>query len=396
MNRATAAIVTFAAFAAAACSGGSESSSDTSAVSTTTEVATTVATTVAPTTTALVFDDGPLDEVCGPTIVVQAGDFPHVGVGPLYALLGTGRIVDAERQSVSAPLTRTDGTVENVTIEIRSGGPAVGFRSPISVLADDESIHLAVASTAAALRDRSTLPTRAVLTLTDRSDDAVIIDPATYPDVADVADVAAQGIPVRHVTDAPVIAYLTAMGVLDPNQLEPGSDGLPASFVEAEGTIAQQGDLTLEPALLPTLPQWSRPVRALPAFAAGWASLDDMIVVDAERDRLSDECLGRFVRVLQQAIVAYVDAPAAANAVMSDVRAQFNPLSRLTPELMDNGTQLAVDAGLFDETRSDPPGAIEMAGLDDFLVDLAAALGVETVTADDLVDATYLDVTISR
>jgi len=234
------------------------------------------------------------------------------------------------------------------------------------------------------------------MSLTDRSSDAVIIDPATYPDVTDLASLGTQDIEVRHVTDAPVIQFLTATGVLSPNQLTQGSDELPASFVEADGAIAQQGDVTVEPALLPTLPQWGRPVTALLASEAGWASLDDMLVVDAESERLSDECLGRFVPVVQRSIIAYLDDPTPTNALMSEVRAQFNPLERLTAELLDAGTRLAVDAGVFDVDRPDAPGAIETGQLAVFLGELASATGAVPVAVGDLVDDRFIDTTISR
>lgn len=386
----------------AACSGGADGDADSSTApetsttldapsSTLEPAADTVATTTNPT-----FDDGPLDEVCGDTIVVQTSSFPDVGAGPLYALLGPAPVVDTERQATSAPLTRADGTVEAVTLEIRSGGPAVGFRSPVAVMADDDSIHLAVASTAVSVSDRPLLETRALMTFTDRSRDALIIDPATFPDVASIADVGDQGIEVRHVTDAPVIAFLAADGVIDTEQLVPGSDGLPASFVGAQGAVAQQGDLTIEPVLLPALEQWGRPVTALPAADAGWASLDDLLLADSATERIADECLGRFVRVLQQSVAAYVANPTATNVVMSEARSRFNPLARLTPALLDAGMQIARDAGVFDTALTDPPGTITTDGLSTFLDDLASALGVEPVTVDELVDLRFLDRTISR
>lgn len=391
-------LVVSAALFAASCSGGSDSEPATSApVSppTTTEAPfTSVEATT--TTTILTYADGPLDEVCGDTIVIQTGNFPDVGSGPLYALLGDAPSVDLEQQAVSAPLTRADGTVEAVTLEIHSGGPAVGFRSPIAVMADDETIQLALATTAVTIRDRSLLATSAVMSLTDRSRDALVVDPDVYPDATDVASLGAQGVEIRHVTDAPVITFLSSTGVLSPDQLVAGSDGLPASFVEEGGAVAQQGDLTIEPALLPTLPQWGRPVSALPASDAGWLSLDDMLVVATDADRVSDECLGRLVRVMQQSIAAYVADPTATNVVMSNVRAQFNPLARLTPALLDEGTRLAIDAGVFDMSRSDAPGTIDTADLDVFIGDLATALDVEPVSTEELVDDRFLDLGVAR
>ena len=137
-------------------------------------------------------------------------------------------------------------------------------------------------------------------------------------------------------------------------------------------------------------------MTALPAADAGWESLDDLLLVRDDTGRLSDECLGRFTRVMQQSIAAYVGDPSAANVVMSDARMQFNPLSRLTPELMDAGTQLAIEAGVFDVDREDAPGTVPTDGLDDFVDDLATSLGVDAVASDELVDLSFLDPTIGR
>lgn len=392
-------IVFVTALAVTACSGGGDTAAPTSEPATvpTTEPGpfTTTAATAAP-TTVRVFEDGPLADVCGDTIVLQAADFPDVGAGPLYALLGASPTVDVERQTASAPVSRADGSVEATTLEIRSGGPAVGFRSPVTLMAEDDTIHLALTSTAMAVRDRELLATTAVAATTDRSADALIVDPATHPDIDDVATLGTSGVEVRHVTDAPVISYLESIGALAGPQLVAGSDGLPASFVEAGGAVAQQGDLTVGPALLPSLPQWARPVTALPASTAGWRSLDDVLVVDATEQRLPDDCIGRFVRIVQEWIPAYTAAPTATNAVMSSVRSQFDPLTRLTPELFDAGTRLAIDGGVFDREREAASGAIETDGLDAFLVELADALGVDPVSADDLVDPTYLDPSVTR
>lgn len=399
MSRRIGVVLTAVSVAVAGCSAGSEPEEQTSSSATSVtseEPFTSDGDAAIAATTSLVFDDGPLIDVCGQRVVVQTAGFPDVGAGPLYALLGSSPMIDAERQVVSAPLTRADGTVEETTLEVRSGGPAVGFRSPIALMAEDGTISVALASTAAVVRDASLLETRAVASLTDRSRDALIVDPATYPGLVDIASVGDQNVEVRHVTDAPMIAFLTATGVLRADQLVAGSDGLPASFVEADGAIAQQGDLTVGPALYPTLPQWGRPVDALAAADAGWRSLDDMIVADATSERVSEECLGRLVRVIQQSIVAYVADPMATNRVMSEVRSQFNPLARLTPTLFDTGTQLATDAGVFDTQSDQAPGTILTDDLEVFLADLAAALDVDPVAVDQLVDTRFVDATISR
>lgn len=335
--------------------------------------------------------DGPLGEACPATIAVQAATLPEPAMGPLYSLLGPDPIVDVEAQTVSAPLVRPDGTPEDVVLEIRSGGPAVGFRSPLSLLTSDGGLMLAQVSTAEALRDAETVPSTGVVTLTDRSRDALIVDPATYPDADTVEAVGAAGIEVRHRTDAQVIDYLTAIGALTSEQLVPGFDGEPAAFVQSGGTIAQQGDLLIEPVLFTALPQWGRPVTAIAASASGWDSYDDALVARADDVEGLETCLGRFVPIIQGAIIAYVADPSATNQLMARVRSSFAPLSRLTPELLDAGVVEGTERGVFNTDDDHTVGGFDVERLDRFLPELASALDVDALAADDLVTDQFVD-----
>lgn len=381
----------------ASCSDGDEPSASTDSTGETTTTATTddgespLTSAVEATTTVARIADGPLADECPATIAVQLGGLPDPAMGPLFSLLGPDPEIDVENQTVTAPLVRPDGTIEGVMLELRSGGPAVGFRSPLSLLTADEGLFLAQVSTADALRDAESNPSLAIVTLTDRSRDAIIVDPATYPDVTTLDGVRDAGIEVRHRTDALVIEYLVATGVLAPEQLVDGFDGEPASFVQSGGTIAQQGDLLVEPVLFPALTQWARPVTAIPASASGWAVYDDALVARQGDVDESATCLGRLVPVVQRSLVAYVDDPGPTNQLMASLRTSFAPLSRLTADLMtagvDEGRRLDVFVGGAGQTA----GSFDRERLDSFLPELAEALEVEPLAVDELVTDEFLD-----
>lgn len=375
----------------AACTGGSEAEVPQTVPTTTPPPTTTPLLTPEVTTTVARIADGPLAEVCPSRIVIQTSGLPSVSVGPLYSLLGADPAVDTASQSVSAPLVRPDGSIEDVTLELRSGGPATGFRSPISVFAEDTGIGLVHVSTAVAARDWSILQTQAVVSLTDRSADAVVYDPATYPNVTNWDGLRETSVEIHHVTDAQVFQFLESTGVVSADQLVDGFDGEPAAFVASGGTIAQQGNLAVEPALFPSLAQWARPIATLPAADVGWVSLDDTLAVDVVEQRLSDECVGRFVPIVQRAIVGYLEDPSAINAVMSNIRTQFNPLNRLTPVLFDEGLDVAAGLGVFGVIGSGTIGDIDASRL-------AAFVGSfdELVSVDQLVDNRFIDPAISR
>lgn len=381
------------AVAATACSGSDTQSvpSPTTVEVDTSVVAVDTSTTSSTSTTTPRIEDGPLGEVCPPTVAIQTASLPDPAVGPLHRLLGPDPIVDVTTQRVAAPLVRIDGTVEDVMLEIRSGGPAVGFRNPLVLLAEDPGLLLAQVSTAVAARDAADIASIGVVTLTDRSHDALIVDPTTHPGVETVEAVRDAGIEVRHVTEEPFIAYLAATGSLAAGQLVSGFDGEPAAFVQSGGAISQQGDLLIEPALLPALPQWGRPVTGIAAASAGWAVYDDALVARPADIDDHEVCLGRLVPVIQQAIAAYGADPGPTNMTMADLRSRFAPLARLTPELMDAGVADGREAGVFGDGTSAPLGDFETDRLEAFLPELATALGVDAVTVDDLVTNEFID-----
>ncbi len=344
-----------------------------------------------PTTVLRRTSQGPLIEVCPERVVVQAAGLPSPAVGPLYALLEPDATIDPSTQTVSGPVVRPDGTVEDVTLEIRAGGPAVGFANPLTLLESDDSILLAQVSTAVALRDAALRPSVGVLALTDRSHASVIVDPQTYPNVTTFDDIRSAGLEVRHVTDEAFIAFLASQDELASDQLVSGFDGEPAAFVQAQGMIAQQGDVLVDPALFSSLPQWNRPVRAIAAADVGWWAYDDALVVRPDDlDRFGD-CLGRLIPVVQSAINQYLEDPQPVNSLMSEARVQFAPLSRLSAELMDEGTQLGIDSGVFVTGTTDTIGDFDMNRLDAFGQIAADVFDVAPVPAEDLVTTVFID-----
>ena len=393
------AVAAVLALMTAGCSGSADSESGTASslapgTAVTTPISAASERSIPSTTVSPGYVDGPLAEVCPSSLVVQTSGLPEATMGPLYALLGAAPVVDVEQQRTTAPLTRPDGTVEDVTLEVRSGGPAVSFRSPIAVMAEDPDVVMGLTSLSAAVDARSVLEATGVVTLTERSGAAVVFDPATYPDIETFDDIRAAAVEVHHVTDAPVVDYLRAVGALDEAQLVGGFDGEPAAFVAAQGAIAQVGDVTVDGALLPAVPQWARPVATLAAAEAGWEDFDELLMAASDDERLSDECLGRLVRVVQLAIDDYVADPAPTIELMANLRTQFNPLNRITAPVMTAGFELAIENGVFSRS-ADPTGATHPATLDAFLNELTGALGVGALAPDDVVSDRFIDPTIT-
>ncbi|MEL6890527.1 MAG: hypothetical protein AAFP84_02945 [Actinomycetota bacterium] len=334
------------------------------------------------------FEDGPLADVCPATIVVQIESLPSVEHGPLFSLLPAGPTIDEGGQRVSGPLRRPDGQVEDVTLELRAGGPAVSFRSPVALQADDE-IHLAETSYVE-LASRTDLSATGVVGLTSAGHDMVMWDPETYPNIEDLDDIRTAGVEVRHVTGEPFIAFLAANGVLDAEQLVPDADGGPAAFVTADGAIARQGDSMLDSELFAVLPQWDRPVRFALASTRGWLDADDLLAVSGD-GRLGEDCIGRLVPIIQRAIAFYVGQPGPTNELMAEVRRRFTPLDRVSANLLDAAAQSAIDTGVLGDTVDGVVGGIDLDRLSDFAPALGTALEQELRNVDEAVTTVFLD-----
>lgn len=384
-----------AVVAAASCSGGNdvvqapEATTTTSAVTTIAAEFTEIATTVPERES---FADGPLADVCPDTIIVQIDDLPSVEHGALFRLLGSDPAIDDGGQIVSAPLVRSDGTVEAIVLEIRAGGPAVEFRAPIDVMATDQSITLAEASTAEAVDAASAFPTVGVVTLTDISHQMLMWDPVTYPDVASIDDLAATGAGILHVTGERFIDFLVDHGSLTAETLTDGFFGEPAAFVAAGGALAQQGDALVEPFLFPALPQWAAPINFALAADFGWDSYDDSLVTTPEFSASNRQCLGRLIPVIQESMIAYSADAGPTNLLMASIRELFNPLTRAAPELLDQGAVTATSMGIFGGGPDGVVGSFDSDRATAF-VDL---ISDGSVSAEELMTNDFIDLDVTQ
>ncbi|MEM1333806.1 MAG: hypothetical protein AAGG08_10135, partial [Actinomycetota bacterium] len=374
------------------------------------------------------FEDGPLADVCPARIVIQTGTLPLMRLGPLYALVGAAPEVDGGGRSVTGRLTRPTGEVEDVELEVRTGGPAISFRSPLDVLRTDPSVHVGVVGLAdlAIGSAESATPGdgvgegdgdgfedgRAVVTvaaLAPSNDAAVIWDPAARPDIATLDDVATSGIEVRHVAGEPAVEFLVTRGHLDPDQMVAGGGSGLAAFVTGAGQVARVGDALADPPLFRSLPEWGRPVAVGPLVDAGWADVDPVVVVRRPSTRevgrsgpdpegpatgaLVEWCLGRLVPVIQASIDAYLGEPGPTNELMATVRGLVDPLDRTTGALFD-----AAAAGAAEQDWPAGVGVIDQGAAAAFLVELADAVAPADLTVSDvdaLIDPRFWDVAAS-
>ena len=269
-----------------------------------------------------------LSDVCPATVVVQTDWNPEADHGHLYELVGKGYTVDANQKSVTGDLV-SGGKPTGVKIEVRAGGPAIGFTQASAQMYQDTSITLGYVSTDEAVQLSDKFPTTAVFAENDKSPMMIMWDPATYPDVTDIKSLGAalkdSGGVIRYFNGAAYMSYLIGSGVLDASVTDGSYDGTPANFVAAQGKDAQQGFASAEPYIYENeVTAWGKPVKLETIYDAGFPFYPEaMSVRTGDLEKLTP-CLEKLVPVMQQADVDYITDPSTTNDLILDLVDQYN------------------------------------------------------------------------
>ena len=335
---------------------------------------------------------------CPSTVVVQTDWNPEAEHGGLYESLGDDYVVDAGSKSVTGTLVDANGDSTGVTLEIRAGGPAIGFQTVTSQMYADDSINLGYIATDEAIQLSDTQPTTAVLAPLEKSPTMIMWDPATYPDVTSIADLKAAGATVRYFDGSAYMAYLTGAGILDPSQVDGSYDGTPSGFVAAAGEVAQQGFASAEPYIYKNeVSAWGKDVDYQLVYDAGFQPYQSSISVrSADLDSMSG-CLEALVPVMQQADVDYLADPARATAIILDLVTQYDTGWVYSQGVADYSVQTQKELGLVGNGPDGTHGNFDtdrVTTLIDQTTPIFDEQGTppkEGLTADDLVTNEFID-----
>jgi hypothetical protein len=269
-----------------------------------------------------------LAKVCPATVVVQTDWNPEAEHGAIYQMVGANPVIDADKKSVTGDLV-SGGKKTGVKIEIRAGGPAIGFQSVSAQMYQDKDITMGYVSTDEAVQSSAKRPTTAVFAESDKSPQIIMWDPATYPKVKTIKDLGvalkANGNFVRYFGGAAYMDYLTGAGILPEANTDGTFDGTPGNFVAAKGKDAQQGFATEEPFTYPNeISAWGKPIAYQLIADVGYPIYPEpMAVRSGDLTKLSD-CMKKLVPMMQQADVDYFDSPTEANNLILDLVAAYN------------------------------------------------------------------------
>jgi hypothetical protein len=255
----------------------------------------------------------PLDlrGVCPSTIVVQTSWTPEIeSYGALYALLGPNPQVDAKKKRVTASLT-AQGKDTGVKLELRAGGPAIGFEQATAQLYADREIDLAVpTATDEIIQLSKTQPTIAVVALVDIDPQIIMWDPQKHPEWNIIADIGQTDTKILYFGGDTYMEYLIGSGILRRSQVDGSYDGSPARFVAEQGEIAQSGYATAEPYIFEKdVKEWGKPVKFQLVYDTGYPNYGSALTLRTrDRERLAP-CLKKLVPILQQAQVDVIANP---------------------------------------------------------------------------------------
>ena len=268
---------------------------------------------------------GSLSGICPETIVVQTDWFPESEHGALYQLMGDDYVVDVDKKTVEGSLIDANGTDTGVDIEIRTGGPAIGYSPVSSTMATDPSITMGYVLTDDAAFGYDTIETLAVVAPLEINPQIIMWDPETYPDIETIADLGEAGITINAFGGASYLQVFIGEGVVSEGQVDESYDGSPARFIAEGGKIAQQGFASAEPYQYKNeFTDWGKDVSYQLIHDAGFEIYAAPLAIRAEeKDELS-ACLTEFVPLVQRAAIDFIENGSRAVAIIIDTVEKFN------------------------------------------------------------------------
>ncbi|MFC7220196.1 hypothetical protein ACFQLX_18810 [Streptomyces polyrhachis] len=252
-----------------------------------------------------------LSGVCPEKIVVQGQWLPNTSSeGPVYRLLGPDPAIDADAKSTTAALT-AGGHDTGVDLEIRAGGPAIGFQPVSAQMYADKSVTLGIlGGFDESIQLSRSQPTLAVLAMLEKDPQMIFWDPKTYPQFASIADIGTTDTTVLTFEGDTYVDYLIGAGILKKGQVDPSNEGSPARFVAEGGKIASAGYAVDDPYIYEKeVKEWGKPVKFQMLYDAGYPNYGPPLSIRPQDRAKLAPCLEKLVPLVQQAQVDFLADP---------------------------------------------------------------------------------------
>jgi hypothetical protein len=293
--------------------------------------------------------DRNLQAVCPRKIVVQSNWYPTVDTATAWSLVGKGYRIDPGKKRITGPLV-AHGVDTGVDIEVRAGGPAIGFQQVSAQMYADPSITLGYVITDEAIAFAAKQPTVSVIATLEIDPQVLIWDPATYPAFNTVGDIGQTDAKVLYYSSAVYMDYLVGSGILRASQVDGSYDGSPATFVADGGKTIVQGYATNEPWTYEhEVKAWGKPVASALIYDTGYPNYANTLAIRAgDKERLTP-CLTRLVPILQQAQVDFLTAPGPTIDLIVELDREFD--FNYSRENAEFGARTLVGQGLAGNGR---------------------------------------------
>ena len=352
-------------------------------------------TTTAPTTTEAAMTGVALADVCPSPLVVQTDWFPEAEHSELYQLAGPGGVIDSENGTYTNEIGDT-----GVMLEVRAGGPYIGFQNDISLLYQDAAIHLVYTNTDEQVRLSASQPTVGIVAPRDKNPQIVMWDPAVYS-FDSFADIGASGATLLYFEGATYIDYLLGKGWVSQDQIDSSYDGSPARFI-AEGNLVQQGFASAEPFQYQNeFEDWGKPVDFMLIHDSGLEMYPQLIAAKPDIVEQYRECWELFVPMVQQAQVDYAADPAATNAQIVEIVAALNSFWQYSPGVAQYSHDAQLELGLIGNGPNDTIGDFDIDRVNEVIALLEEIYGPQelqtydpNVTATDIATNEFIDPSI--
>jgi hypothetical protein len=250
-----------------------------------------------------------LKGVCPDPVVVQTSWYPQSEHGAVYQLVGSGAMIDAAHKRVTGPLMAR-GKSTGVRIQVRAGGPAVGFQTAAALMYQDPSITLGMMNPDQIVQLSATQPVVGVVAPMELDPQILLWDPKQHPDWHTIADIGQTDVKVLYFQGNAYMDYLLGSGILRKSQVDGSYDGSPSAFVASGGKIAVQAYATNEPYTYQhEIRAWGKPVAYQLVYDTGYPNYANVLAVRADKKATLTPCLARLVPLIQQAQADFMAKP---------------------------------------------------------------------------------------
>jgi hypothetical protein len=338
-----------------------------------------------------------LKGICPDKIVIQTDWYATPERAAAYQLVGPKGTIDKKKGTYSGPLGAT-----GVTVEVRLGGPFIGFQPIPALMYQNPEIFLGYVATDDAVQAAEKFPTKAVVAPLDINPQVLIWDPVSFT-ISGWADVAKTNAKVLYLEGLPFMDYLISKGFVTKQQTDASFDGTPSRFVAERGKIIQQGYASNEPYRWEhDVPGWKKPVKYLLVHDSGYQIYPQGLAVRASQLAPASACLKSLVPMIQRAQVDYMNDPVATNKALVKIAAELAGGPPITAPANAAAVVTMKQLGLSGNGPDHTLGDFDMARVDRTIAQLKpifAARGVKVpakLAAGDIVTNEFIDPSIHQ